>query len=870
MAARVGSIFAEITADPQRFTKALNESSVAVVGFERRSNRSFRQAEAQATRSFDKMGNSGQRFASVMAANSARIGSFGKAIVGGLAVGAGVGALEGIREAAIDSTRSILEMGDQAKIAGVKFGAFQQLKFVAEQNRIGIDALTDGLKELSLRADEFIKTGAGSSGESFQRLGYNAVSLAEKLKEPDQLFLEIIGKLQKLDEAAQIRIADEVFGGSGGEQFVKLISLGEKGIRDQIKAANDLGIVLDEEMVRKAEEVNRKFAIVATTISTNIKAAIVDAMAAWNDFLDTYKKLPEQQTRTLDDQQAKLGLRRVDLENKKAQIANGDSSNPFYWNEDGPLAMGRIHEIELELAKIADEERKIIEEQNRRLRALNDASPAPGPDNDDGRRRTLYRPADQGDRADSRDYTVAAQGGMLDLIGAAEGTDRGRGYNETLGYGKFTGGDKNLVLMSLDDIDALQTKMLADPSNTFNSSALGRYQITRTTLRGLRDRLGLSGSDTFDAATQDRLAEQLLRQRGNDPAGLRNEWEGLRNVGDETIRGAFDQTSVAMPGLDSGIVDAREKAADRVKIYDEMIAKANAFVASQGVEQSALGMTSEAASRLKHEQDLLNEARQAGLELSPEQLANLKALAAQMAAAEQQTRSLTTSQQELRRAAQEFAQIAKGVTKGFITDLVRGTSAADALKNALSRIADTLLDGALDSIFGGGSVGGTGLLGKFLGFDEGGYTGDGAKSEPKGVVHAGEFVLTKKATERAGVGNLYALMDYLETGSLGSFLATTKPGYETGGYVGTASLPSLPSPREQDSGAWAAAGGRQAMSQPRDMHITLGWSKNADGQIKPFIEEISHKQAVSVTRAGLSEYDRSLPGKISDTMDRTG
>jgi hypothetical protein len=36
---------------------------------------------------------------------------------------------------------------------------------------------------------------------------------------------------------------------------------------------------------------------------------------------------------------------------------------------------------------------------------------------------------------------------------------------------------------------------------------------------------------------QDRLARRLYQQRGNNPAGLRNEWEGLRRVpGDEISR----------------------------------------------------------------------------------------------------------------------------------------------------------------------------------------------------------------------------------------------------------------------------------------------------------------------------------------------
>lgn len=103
---------------------------------------------------------------------------------------------------------------------------------------------------------------------------------------------------------------------------------------------------------------------------------------------------------------------------------------------------------------------------------------------------------------------------LLDLIGNTEGTDRGAGYNETLGYGKFTGGDVNLTGMTLDQIDQLQTKMLSHPDNSWNSSALGRYQIIRTTMRGLRKELGLSGDELFDRDMQDRLAMHLLERRG--------------------------------------------------------------------------------------------------------------------------------------------------------------------------------------------------------------------------------------------------------------------------------------------------------------------------------------------------------------------
>src|SRR5690606_3113753 len=129
---------------------------------------------------------------------------------------------------------------------------------------------------------------------------------------------------------------------------------------------------------------------------------------------------------------------------------------------------------------------------------------------------------------------------LLDLIGFAEGTDRKRGYNETLAYGAFTGGDVDLVAMTLEELDALQTRLLKHPYHRLNCSALGRYQIDRTTLRAIRKTLKLPPSALLDAEMQDRCACYLLGLRGIDkylagrlPADtllnkLAQEWASLR------------------------------------------------------------------------------------------------------------------------------------------------------------------------------------------------------------------------------------------------------------------------------------------------------------------------------------------------------
>ncbi|MGO4834245.1 M15 family metallopeptidase, partial [Rhizobiaceae sp. 2RAB30] len=120
---------------------------------------------------------------------------------------------------------------------------------------------------------------------------------------------------------------------------------------------------------------------------------------------------------------------------------------------------------------------------------------------------------------------------LLNLIGNTEGTDRGDGYNETLGYGAYTGGDVDLVNMTLGDIDSLQTEMLRHPNNTWNSSAIGRYQVVRTTLRGVKKELGLTDDMKFDKGLQDRIALHLLERRGL------SKWQAGKMTDEEFMKG---------------------------------------------------------------------------------------------------------------------------------------------------------------------------------------------------------------------------------------------------------------------------------------------------------------------------------------------
>lgn len=156
-----------------------------------------------------------------------------------------------------------------------------------------------------------------------------------------------------------------------------------------------------------------------------------------------------------------------------------------------------------------------------------------------------------------REQVGASSRGILDLVAQVEGTaigsnPRARGYNTTLDFGRWTGGQRNLTGMTLNEILELQGQMLANPENRAlygngqGSSALGRYQIVRRTLRGLMRNLSLEGTELFTPQLQDRLAMQLIREAGNDPAAIARIWQGFETRGTpmSVISSALGNTNV--------------------------------------------------------------------------------------------------------------------------------------------------------------------------------------------------------------------------------------------------------------------------------------------------------------------------------------
>jgi len=261
-------------------------------------------------------------------------------------------------------------------------------------------------------------------------------------------------------------------------------------------------------------------------------------------------------------------------------------------------------------------------------------------------------------------------------------------------------------------------------------------------------------------------------------------------------------------------------------------------IAAQESRRLAIDMEQQALADLREEARRKGETDLASIQLAPEQVAAIQEVTDAYGL---QVESLQKAQQ----AYGDINDIGRDVVGGLVSDFRNGTSAAESLANAVSRLGDKLADLALDSLFSPNGGGGGGLIGALFkglsgGFADGGYTGPGAE-QPAGVVHKGEYVFDADSVRSAGGP---AALEAMRRGL---------KGYAAGGYVGSApSLPRIP-PR----------GGGGGVTFAPSTTIDARGSNMSEAQIQQMLDQRDRqilKQVpgvVNASRARTPSYQRT-------------
>lgn len=745
-----------------RLTKQLAQAEARMLKAAKKSEDSFRRSNGKAADSFKQIDRAAERtqkrLAGLGTALSSSVGGFARGGVAGVVAGLTAGlSLDALNR----TVNSVAALRDEARRAGVEIEAFQRLKFVAEQNRIGVDALVDGLKELNLRADEFVLTGAGPAAEAFQRIGFSADELSEALKNPEELLLDVIGRLEQFDRAAQIRVADELFGGTAGERFVELIGEGEQKLRDTADRANELGVVLDRETVEKAIELDRRFQEVSATVGTFFKRVVVgaaDAVLALTEVKGAIDDLG------IDNPDALLG---EDLAGA-ARESGADLSESKRLLQDYAAEMdnlgNRANAVGNELLTAGLAIRSVLDEaRGQEIANLGLAMQQLVRDFDDGKisgevfQRKLgeiqtqaTETAKEVEGIDDIGFgnvisSLGALGGALSsvmtLARAAASAVREAANAGTVG-GTFAP-DPALAKAAQDAITNRARDRFISEENRLNS--LSRERLT------LETEIGKVRADAAKAGVQldEARIEQLARER----------------IAADAARSASGKSGGGSGGGSSG-----PSRADQIR---EVLAVGEEQIAQLEFEASLIGQSAERVAFLTAQYELLNAAKERNLDLDQATGANGETLRQQIDAQAQAVANLRTQYELASQQAEFFDGIQRQLADGIVDAIVEGQNFVGVLADVAKAIAKAALQAAL---FGQGPL--TGLFGGSPGvglltglFANGGYTGSGGKYEPAGIVHRGEYVFDAATVRKIGPRNLESLHRRLK-------------GYAEGGLVG--------------------------------------------------------------------------------------
>ncbi|KIN60647.1 tail tape measure protein [Sulfitobacter noctilucae] len=701
---------------------------------QRSSGQMERRAEVSAKRMQASYGKAG----SAIAASFSKIGP---ALVGGLAVG-GFAALTSSLGRIVTETAQI---GDEAKRAGVSVRALQEWTYVGKQNRIGTDAIVDGLKEMNLRADEFILTSKGPAAEAFTRLGYGASELKTKLKDPSELLLEIIGRMEALDDAARIRIADELFGGSAGERFAELVAGGEQALRSTIKAANDTGAVLDREVIEKAAELDRKFAALTTRVDTFVKTVVVGIASAGpklervGSYLDNLFDNPRQ----------------------TGSILGSGITSELYGNaravEEHRQTIEALASSYDETAYIADRTATRLANVAQQLRAMGQTDAANELDRAAAEMRKLTEEFDNG------------------VIGATEFeerlTDATGAAQDTLAEVAAINGSKFDYVIS--GLGRLVTAL---------ASAATKARELRSALPG-----AMPGGETETLAPMDPGPRTRNGHRAATP--------GLATATSARPTLPSVDASFGTPEPSSG--GGGKSGASRQNDFERELQSIAEETAALKLEAEALAQVTGAQLRnvdamelARTKAELLAAARRSGLADTPVLRAQIDTMAdAYIEAsrgAELAAEKISEVQEASRKGASSVASVFEQMATGALS-----------AKEAVGKLIVEMLKMEMQKRFMDMAAGASGSwLGTMLtvlggGFAEGGYTGAGGKFQPAGVVHKGEYVMPQTVVQRLGVDRLAALHSAALKGYSGGGLVGGQAGLQGGAQGHSEAMPSL-------------------------------------------------------------------------------
>lgn len=194
-------------------------------------------------------------------------------------------------------------LGETAQQLGVTAKELQEYRFIATQVGITQEDMDGGLAKLTKTLGA-AKTSAEAQSATFRKLGIDTRDAGGVIKTAGNIFPEIADKIAAIKDPAERASVEIALFGRSGQKLDNILTLGAKGIKDYKDEAHRLGVVLSDDLIKKADDAADKMATLNQQLTANISKAVSEnanailniagaiqtAVVAAVNFINTYPK----------------------------------------------------------------------------------------------------------------------------------------------------------------------------------------------------------------------------------------------------------------------------------------------------------------------------------------------------------------------------------------------------------------------------------------------------------------------------------------------------------------------------------------------------------------------------------------------------
>ncbi|OBQ68909.1 hypothetical protein EFV37_29165 [Mesorhizobium loti] len=256
MVATVGSISIDLSTNAAKFADGFKSSATTV------EQQSARMAKAVGT--VEKGVNS--------------VGATLKNFGAGLAAGAGLTAIASL-SGAFDKLKETISEYDKiasdAKTTGLKTDTFQALAFAAKQANIEYDSFNSSL-DIFAKNSGLAERGQGALYAGLKNLNPQLLQAILNTKDQEERLKLVSDAMANTSDATQRAALSTVIFGKGGIEMARILEQGRASIEKFKQSAREMGIIIPDELLQRAGELDDKLDLLSKVISVQLGQALIN------------------------------------------------------------------------------------------------------------------------------------------------------------------------------------------------------------------------------------------------------------------------------------------------------------------------------------------------------------------------------------------------------------------------------------------------------------------------------------------------------------------------------------------------------------------------------------------------------------------